>query len=150
MIKAQLIQASVNTHTGSPIFTFKVSYPRASWLRFFKVFDRWLQTEHFITVESLAEVINKVLTDDIADGTSYGALISLVDDQIFFARRIFSAVQSGGRISVHDIQKAGELFGDRFQKVLKQYKPGEQHNPLDMREHTAEATYLGWERFDSR
>jgi hypothetical protein len=151
-IKAELIQASNNTVANTPIYTFKLTYPKEvavlDFLGLSKYFEKWLRVEKTVTADSAGGILVGALID--ASTSTCVNLHEQVCRVKALSEKVFKAVGNGGRLSGADIQHAINLFGPRLQEVLKQYKPGEVHRPTDNYAHWRVATETGWEDYDWR
>jgi hypothetical protein len=151
-IKAELIQGSNNTISNTPIYTFKLTYPKENAVLDFiglsKYFEKWLRVERTVTADSTAHILIEALMD--ASTSTCTELMDQIASTIAFTQTVFKAVGNGGRLSGADIQHAINLFGPRLQEVLKQYRPGEVHRPTGNDAHWRVATETGWEEYDWR
>lgn len=150
-IKAELIQASNNLATSTALYTFRLTYPRKSWLDIIglsKYFEKRLTTTVISTHTNVYMLL--YCAEKFASRTTYVALHEQVCEIVAFAEKIFKATNPNNygaakRITAADINKAIALFGHRLQEVLKQYKPGEMHMPFGVGpNHVYTATEDGW------
>ena len=161
-IKAELIQASNNLSAGTPIYTFRLTYPRKSWLDTIglsKYFEQRLTQSYVVTDTYVRGLMRRARGEAKRD--VHCALTDQINEVVAFAEKIFRATNPNNygaakRVTGADVQKAIDLFGPRLQEVLKQYKPGEMHAPFGEETyenryyyehgHAFLATKDGWQR----
>lgn len=137
--KAELIQASNNLATNVPIYTFLLTYPVKNWfLDFFglskyEFFAKRLTTSYYVTGTDIRVMMNQARAE--AKRSVHCALTDQMNEIVSFSREIFDKINPknpGARINGYTAKKAIDLFGPRLQEVLKQYNPGEIHDPPGM------------------
>ena len=157
---AELIQASINKYTGDIVYTFRLIYPRKSWLNLFgNLFEKRLKVDEYVTAVGngfdvlIGTIKNGVLNGamDNCDNYAYDILAPLVHERVSFAGLVLNAIRSSrtiGIITSKEVKEAQRLFGDRVQNVLKIYDVGEWHSPFMKNQyfgkHDRLATEQGW------
>lgn len=149
-MKVELIQAS-NNH-GSIVYTFGFTFKQKKWfldktgLSKTSWFDTTVRRVH--THTSWGWIIDRVAP--FATSKDLVEACNKTDEIVLFVSHVFEALSTSGQLSRADVQKAHRLFGASMQNVLKQYKPGDLHIPLGIKD-TAVATckngVYGWKVF---